>query len=416
MKKNLVVLAGLLAFLAAWFIPNQEAQATSAWARRYNADCSMCHTMYPRLNPAGQKFRRLGYRMPDEFDQGDSKVSMEELSKTTNYLAARGRPRVALNKTKGAATDFRFQMDDVTLFYAGPVSRNASFFFELPFEPSEGHAFLEVGQVLLNFGKSDSFFFLRTGQFHQLSGVGYGGLDRPIGLSRSSLVGTTINGFRPRQDGIGFETGYSVDTFTGLIQVTNGITATGGSALDNNDPNKAKDFKALLEYMIPNHDGSVSLAYVSGKGPTPQNNAGAVVAGAENTKYNRVYLFADYTFDSIGLKPIVGGSVGYDNQFVSGIGSAAAALVTADTSRSILGFAELDQKISKSVYGVGRFDMFDATNKAGGTNATSRTWSGSGALVWSFQDYLRTTAEYQLTDNKAGNAAHSLTGELQLVF
>lgn len=43
-------------------------QARPAWSRKYKADCSLCHTTYPRLNRTGYEFRRLGYRFKWEVD------------------------------------------------------------------------------------------------------------------------------------------------------------------------------------------------------------------------------------------------------------------------------------------------------------------------------------------------------------
>ena len=42
------------------------ARAMPAWSRKYNADCTLCHTTYPRLNRTGYEFKRLGYRFPSE--------------------------------------------------------------------------------------------------------------------------------------------------------------------------------------------------------------------------------------------------------------------------------------------------------------------------------------------------------------
>jgi mono/diheme cytochrome c family protein len=41
-----------------------SARAEPSFARKYHADCTLCHTMYPRLNRTGYLFRRLGYRLP----------------------------------------------------------------------------------------------------------------------------------------------------------------------------------------------------------------------------------------------------------------------------------------------------------------------------------------------------------------
>ena len=413
MKKILTAVTSGLVLLAVWLYPAKNANAIPAWGRKYNADCSMCHTAYPRLNATGHKFRRMGYKMPADFDSKDVQFSADDLAKFGNYFSARGRPRVVWSKTKGATANFDFQMHDVTLFYAGPVTRNFAFFFELPFEPETGAGELEVGQLLANFGNSDSFFTMRAGQFHQFSGVGSGALDRPIALTRPSVMTTRINGFRLQHDGAGAEVGYSNGDFTGLIQVNNGVNAAGtGSVLDNNDPNKTKDVGVLLEYLIPDHDASLSALYVFGMEPTPTSVT--VVPdgiGLTNTVFNRFYLFADYTFDDIGLKPIVGGSIGLDNQFFTGT-----TLITSANSRSWFAFGELDQKIKDELYAVARFDYFDPTNQDESVSGTSKTWAGTGSLVWQVQKFLRTTLEYQVNDNSARNAAHSVTGELQLVF
>jgi mono/diheme cytochrome c family protein len=42
------------------------AQAVPAFARKYDVDCTYCHTVWPQLNRNGLIFRYLGYRMPYE--------------------------------------------------------------------------------------------------------------------------------------------------------------------------------------------------------------------------------------------------------------------------------------------------------------------------------------------------------------
>ncbi len=44
----------------------REAKSEPSWARKYNAQCTLCHTIYPRLNRTGYVFKRLGYRFPSE--------------------------------------------------------------------------------------------------------------------------------------------------------------------------------------------------------------------------------------------------------------------------------------------------------------------------------------------------------------
>ncbi len=55
-------------------------QALPAMARKYNADCTLCHTMWPRLNRTGYIFRRLGYRMPYEVNEKKGTPSKSKAS------------------------------------------------------------------------------------------------------------------------------------------------------------------------------------------------------------------------------------------------------------------------------------------------------------------------------------------------
>src|ERR1700685_4324343 len=43
-----------------------SAGAEPSFARKYHADCTLCHTVYPHLNRTGYLFRRLGYRLPSD--------------------------------------------------------------------------------------------------------------------------------------------------------------------------------------------------------------------------------------------------------------------------------------------------------------------------------------------------------------
>ncbi len=55
--------------LARWFglvaaLGALDAHAIPAFARKYGTSCQTCHTVYPKLNPFGELFRRRGYRFP----------------------------------------------------------------------------------------------------------------------------------------------------------------------------------------------------------------------------------------------------------------------------------------------------------------------------------------------------------------
>lgn len=62
------------------------AQAMPAWSRKYNADCTLCHTTYPRLNRTGYEFKKRGYRFEWESEK-DDKTSTGDV-KTFSYTPA----------------------------------------------------------------------------------------------------------------------------------------------------------------------------------------------------------------------------------------------------------------------------------------------------------------------------------------
>jgi mono/diheme cytochrome c family protein len=53
-------------FVAVAIVLCASARAEPSFARKYHADCTLCHTVYPHLNRTGYLFRRLGYRLPSD--------------------------------------------------------------------------------------------------------------------------------------------------------------------------------------------------------------------------------------------------------------------------------------------------------------------------------------------------------------
>src|SRR5574337_821286 len=56
MRRLLPILIVLVTAPRAWAVP--------AFARKYKTSCTTCHTIFPKLNPFGEQFRRNGYRFP----------------------------------------------------------------------------------------------------------------------------------------------------------------------------------------------------------------------------------------------------------------------------------------------------------------------------------------------------------------
>jgi mono/diheme cytochrome c family protein len=80
---SLTVLAGFWVLTQNFVAKNFTVQAMPAWSRKYSADCTLCHTTYPRLNRTGYEFKKRGYRFEWESEK-DNKTSTGPV-KTASY-------------------------------------------------------------------------------------------------------------------------------------------------------------------------------------------------------------------------------------------------------------------------------------------------------------------------------------------
>src|SRR5579871_2555349 len=71
MKRAIFSLVAALVVIAA----ASRAEAIPAFARKYGTSCQTCHTIYPKLTPFGEAFRRNGFKFPgrdDDFIKADT--------------------------------------------------------------------------------------------------------------------------------------------------------------------------------------------------------------------------------------------------------------------------------------------------------------------------------------------------------
>lgn len=82
-----LVLVAVAPFLASHLSPSWfQVAAQPSWARKYNAECTLCHTTYPRLNRTGYEFKRLGYRLPQELEPRRSPASSLEPVRSSKQI------------------------------------------------------------------------------------------------------------------------------------------------------------------------------------------------------------------------------------------------------------------------------------------------------------------------------------------
>jgi hypothetical protein len=246
MKKEITFVVLSLGALSLMIIPSTS-WAIPAWGRKYGASCNMCHRPnVPRLNVVGHTFRKLGYRLEDELEKNP------DYKEIGNYVSMRGRLRYDYENSDAAESSNEFSWHDATFFYAGPVTKNLSAFFEL--EVEEENKTNVVAQMSWFMGTAERYLNVRAGQLHTLSRVGWAGFDRPSGISTTDVFGDTLTTtpvpFKIKQDQQGLELALGVTSDIRIIgQVLNGVNAAGKSTWGSED-DKDKDFLAAYEHIV----------------------------------------------------------------------------------------------------------------------------------------------------------------------
>ena len=315
----------------------RQINAMPMFARKYNVDCSTCHTAIPALNETGYKFRAAGYRMPEEigkaqerkFELGDyfaGRIQARYDTLVTNQPNGAPGPNLLPSGAPGPRTtinSFSFQE-----FTAYPITGSWGKYFgsmaELSFSPED---FMEVENAYVRFvkGNPKTFFTARAGIFHPWEG--FGASDRPYSNGRTlfqtapiSAKGTAVPYvYQPwGLDEAGFEVGEDIHKLSLRAAVLGGtmmrwdeeaqsflpfpaqtgpwkganqaVAALGKpyTSIARNTP----DFSANATYLLHPNGGGVSFLYHHGNVDTPtkcvdgtglgkKNAAGTVCTGAD---------------------------------------------------------------------------------------------------------------------------------------
>ena len=229
--RRLPVLAALVTAL-----PSQG-QALPSWARRYNMNCSGCHSpAVPRLNATGIAFKWAGYRMPDDIG-----VAVD-VKKIENYLAARvvGAYDYATRKGEGREVD-GISIPSASLFAAGPIGKNFGAYLE--FERVPDASIDLIGSISGLWGREKRYGGFRIAQGHMLFAAGgVAGFDRPTAISAPLAYDESVTEAIPLRLG-GDQTGAELFAVLGgrnrtSVQVLNGLvlgTGMEGAAVSKKD-------------------------------------------------------------------------------------------------------------------------------------------------------------------------------------
>ena len=172
MRRRFASWLSLLASLTLLVAP-RAALAIPAFARKYETSCLTCHSVYPRLTPFGEAFRRNGYRFPgvdsDYVKQGTVALGQEANKKTfpnsvwpasipvSSVLAVGANGQAVVYPQKSATIprqnhDVLFSLDNLVaeghLWAGAALDDSITLWAELTI--ADGGADVEHAQVLFN--------------------------------------------------------------------------------------------------------------------------------------------------------------------------------------------------------------------------------------------------------------------------
>ncbi len=407
-----VVLLGVLVFL--FSVDKRNATAMPMFSRKLGVPCSTCHTMIPRLNETGYKFRAAGFRMPENIGKPEEKKF--ELG---DYVSGRLQARYDASRTKtGAASTSSNQLafHEVTLYPAtGAWGKYFSSLFEMSFVPEEPVE-LENAYLRFNRGTERGFFQTRVGIFHPFEG--FGASDRPAAISRPFFQTKAANFnqntfFTPWNfDEAGAEVGYDYGRFSMRATLFNGLllkddngtlkafAAQGGplSKTSNLPSHSTPDFQLFGNVILNPEGGALSGYFYRGNIALPINGVDAT-GGFFRNNYYRLAVYGSYPVVS---KLLVLGGFQYGQDTLLD--------TTKFTSRGF--FAEADFPLHEYATPGIRYDWFDpAANKS-----NNEIWGLTTFVNIPLQNGLQFIAEYQHQNTKRGLSPDKIGDAFQIRF
>lgn len=358
----------------------RRADALPQFARKYKLDCSGCHDAlaFPRLNDVGYKFRRAGFRMPENIGQDE----LADYAIDNYFSAAVEGANVTNVMRDGGSTDSLNTFTGGLSLYAltGSFEKYFASQTELGLAPGEGPE-IENAYVRAVYGKQNLWLSARAGVFHAIEGLG--GSDRSLGPSRPLIFevaadqgqDTLLLVSEPSR--IGVDVGVQWGNTSLGVEVVNRIrpavedgevTAMGIVP----DTRSGKDLIVVANQILGARS-SLSAYWMRGAVPLPVDPDMFAAGTSEDTfddRYDKLAVFASAgTSKLLGL---AGAQVGFDR---------ARDPMTGATSRftSAGGFAEGNLGITAHVAAYARLDYFDPSTKAGDNQILRGTL---GVLAW----------------------------------
>ncbi len=403
----------------------RESEAIPAFARKYNADCAMCHfPVIPRLNNFGQMYRRMGYRTKIEINKD------QDITNVNNMLAGRIKSQFQYVNTKGQIEKTEFTFPDVSFFYAGAISRNYSAWIHAFASNSTSVDF--HGHIMGNFGTAENMFMFRVGQMHMLQQEGVGGFDRPtsintnpvhaLALTRATVVaagnpaaptgGSTYN-FDLRQKGI--ELAYIHGPGKLGLMISNGLNQNGSGTASTGDIDTPKDYLVFYEHLLDDLASGFTLFYYNGT----THGTASPTAVSNEFNFNRFGFNLSKVFPvaDLGFFELQGGYVrSHDNNPAAPITFGTPPVTgpvipTSVTSNSF--YVESQQYLTG--HEITFYERYSAIDLNGPQKNGIRKDYTAG-FVKPLQTWVRLSGDYTYTYNPFGGTGSTLLFELQINY
>jgi len=282
-------------------------EAVPAFARKYEANCALCHTNVPRLAPFGQQFKENGYQFPGTADGGSQAkrvldgpqgaVTLDDMSKIMAVRIRADIQRPSFRQETDAMKDdgVREQVGIVApqiinFYFAGTAKENLGFLLEAEMNSEEedpGVVFDRAFVTFSNLGKPG------------LANVQVGTFD-PSGLYAFPTHRQQINPIGPKADDTVFPATVNQIPLLPLAFSSKMYGLTRGSALAGQEDFAILPFEPLL-YNAPTQTGVSIHGRPGGFGSGFLYQLGMAVndkANIDGTKENRydTYIMGRYDF------------------------------------------------------------------------------------------------------------------------
>jgi hypothetical protein len=385
-----------------------ECQAMPNFARKYGAECNMCHTVVPKLTRIGYEFRVAGYRLPDEIGKDEKPFHLGDffaarIQEQYTYSHSSLATSTAPNQNSSQLQFLEFTMYPLT----GSWGKYFGSITELSLAPGD---IFEVENAYVRgvYGNSkDGWLQARLGIMHPWEGIGAS--DRGIGNIRPLFQTAFMKGTPFKlwnQDESALEVGYyyprtgsnlNVAVLNGLFShsedgsIVNDPAQGGVFSKKNGDPAfNDKDVRVSFDQFITDNS-SITLYYYHGAAAAPFDKA-ATLKTRDN--FDRFAVYGNY-FVIPQLNVLAGYEFGNDSLSDPTPASVTGSDVNINSNN--VGhhqgfFGEVDVHPLKDKLALAlRYDYLDPSTKVSGDTIQAGTFS----VNWPLNNGLQFIADYQ---------------------